>query len=65
MIFKSTISAEQIDYTASFFAFQYKFTKIKICSKCFWLGMIKYGFAQSGPWTLKLTVSQEWADGIN
>ena len=27
--------------------------------------MVEIGFDQSGLWTLKLTVSQEWTDGIN
>ena len=27
--------------------------------------MVKNGFGQSGFWTLKLTVSQEWNDEIN
>ena len=41
MIFKSSISLEQTDEIAPFFAFKYKFSKIKSCSKIFWLGMIK------------------------
>ena len=55
-IFESTISPEQIDETASFFACCYKFTKIESSLKIFWLGMVKNGCGQSGPWTLKLTV---------
>ena len=31
----------------------------------FWLGMVKNGSGQSGLWTLKLTVIEEWTDGIN
>ena len=31
----------------------------------FWLGMVKSGYGQKCLWTLKLTVSQEWADRIN
>ena len=27
--------------------------------------MVENGFDQSGLWTLKLTVSQEWTDGID
>ena len=27
--------------------------------------MVENGFVQSGLWTLKFTVSQEWIDGIN
>ena len=30
-----------------------------------WLDMVRYGCGQSGFWTLKLSLSQEWADGIN
>ena len=56
---------KQIDEAASFFACWYKLIKIKIQSKYFWLGMVKNGYGQSSLWTLKLTVSQEWTDGIN
>ena len=48
---------------ASFFACWYKFTKIKSWTNIFWLGMIKNGCG-CGLWTLKLTVSQEWTDGM-
>ena len=61
-IFKSTISPEQIDETASFFECCNKFTRTKSWSKFIWLGIIKNG---CNLWTLKLTVSQEWADGID
>ena len=64
-IFKSSISPEQIDETASFLACWYKFAKIKSWLKIFWLGIVKNGFDPSGLWTLKLTVSEEWTDGIN
>ena len=47
---ETTISLEQINKTASSFAFWYKFTS---CSKIFRLSM-----------TLKLTVSLEWTDEI-
>ena len=47
------------------FASWYKFTKIKNWSKIFWLRMIKNRCDQSGLWNSKLTVSQEWTDGIN
>ena len=63
-IFKSTISPEQIDETASFFACWYKFTKIKswkVDQKVF--GKNECG--QSGLGTIKLAVSQEWNGGIN
>ena len=58
-IFKSIISPEQIDETASLFECWYKFTKIKSWSSFF----IRHG--QSCLWTLNLTVSQEWTDEIN
>ena len=64
-IFKSTISPEQGDDTASFFACWYKFMKIKSWLKIFWSGMFKNGCGQSGLWALKLIVSEEWTDGIN
>ena len=64
-IFKSSISPEEGDYTASFFACWYKFMKIKSWFKIFWLGMFKNGCGQSGLWNLKLIVSEEWRDGIN
>ena len=34
-------------------------------SKFFGLGVVKNGWSQSGLWTPKLTVSQEWTDEIN
>ena len=64
-IFKSTISPEQSNDRASFFACWYKFMKIKSWLKIFWLGMFKNGCDLSGLWTLKLIGSEEWADGIN
>ena len=63
-IFKSTIFSEQIDKII-FFACCYKFTKIKSPSKSFCLGMVINVCGQSGLWTLRWTVSQEWADEIN
>ena len=64
-IFKSIIFPEEINETASFLACWYKFTKIKSWSNIFCLVVVKNGDGQSGLWTLKLTVSQEWTDGIN
>ena len=64
-IFKSSISAEQIDETAWFFACWYKFPKIKSWLKSFWCGIVTNECGQSGLWTLKLTVSQERTDGTN
>ena len=60
--FKSSISPEQIDETASCW---YKFTKIKSWLKSFWWAIVKNECGQSGLWTLKLTVSQERTDGTN
>ena len=64
-IFKSTISPEQIDESTSLFACWYKFTKIKSWLEFFWLSRVKNGCGQSGLWTLKLTISKEWTNGIN
>ena len=33
--------------------------------KRFWWGIVKNKCSQSGFWTLKLTVSEEWTDGVN
>ena len=63
-IFKLTISPEQSNDTASFFACWYKFMNIKNWLKILWLGMFKNGCGQSGLWTLKLILSEEWTDGI-
>ena len=63
-IFKSTISLDQIDEAVSFFAC-YNLTKIKSWLKIICLHMIINGCGQSGLWTLKLIVSQEWTDGTN
>ena len=32
--------------------------------KIFWWGMVKNGYDQSGLWTTKLTVFQDWTNGI-
>ena len=64
-IFKSSISPEQIDETASFLSRWCKFTTIKSWMKIFYLGMVKNGFDQSSFWTPKLTLSQEWNDWKN
>ena len=63
-IFKSTISPEEIDETASFFACWYKFTKIKGWSKIFSWAWFRMGVTNlvSG---INLNVSQGWTDGIN
>ena len=46
-----------------FFAYWYNFMKIIV--KVLGFGMVKNGFGQSCYGTLKLTVSEEWTDGIN
>ena len=46
-----------------FFACCYNFMKINL--KVLGLGMVKTGCDQSCDGTLKLTVSEEWTDGIN
>ena len=51
-IFKSTISPELIDKTASFFAYLYKLSKIKSLLKFFWLGMVINGCGQLSLGTL-------------
>ena len=43
----------------------YKFPWIKSWSKIVYMGMARNGCGQSGHWTLKLAVSQEWIDGMN
>ena len=48
-----------------FFVCWCKFTKVKSWLKGFWWGMVKIECGQSVLWTLKLTVSQERADGTN
>ena len=44
---------------------QIQIHKVKSWSKIFWVGMVKNGCGQSGHGTIKLTVSQKWAGGIN
>ena len=63
-IFKSTISQEQIDETASFLHVDTNSKKTENWSRICWLGMGQNGCGQSGLWTLKLTVPKEWNDGI-
>ena len=46
-----------------FFAYWYNFMKINL--KILGVGMVKNGFDKSCYGTLKLTVSEEWTDGIN
>ena len=47
------------------FASWCKFTKTKGWSKKIWVSMGKIGCDQTGHGTLKLTVFQEWIDGMN
>ena len=57
---------ESTDVINWFFAYWYRFTKMKSWSKFFCLCMVKYGCDHgTGHETLKLTVSQKWTDGIN
>ena len=46
-----------------FFAYWYNFMKINL--KILGVGMVRNGFDKSSYGTLKLTVSEEWTDGIN
>ena len=67
-IFKSTVSPEQIDETASVWYVDTNSQKLKVDWKIFSLSMVKNGYGQSRLWTLKLAVSQvsqEWTDRIN
>ena len=66
-IFKSSVSLEQNDEIAWFFACWYKFMEIKS-----WLNNIKIGFDEKWVWPLqpqdsqtKLAVSQEGISGMN
>ena len=63
---QSTILIDHISKTNQlFFACWYKFTWIKSWSKHFWVNMVKISHGESGHRTLKLTVFQEWIDGMN
>ena len=61
-IFKLTMSLEQIDKKAWFFAYWYRFIQIKSWLKNIGVGIVKTGCGHSGLRTLKLVVSLE---GIN
>ena len=39
--------------------------KLKVDQNIFWVAIVRNVFGQSGHWTLKLALSQEWIDGIN
>ena len=60
-IFESTISLEQINKVAWFFACSYKFSLSKSWSKNFGVGAVKNGSGQSG----HRTVSQDCTCGVN
>ena len=64
-IFKSTISLEQNDEKASFFACWYRFMENRSWLKNIWVGMVKNGCGHSVLWTLKLAVCQGEMSGIN
>ena len=57
-IFKSIISQEHNDETASFFYVDTNSQKISL-EKKIWLGTVKNGCGQSVLWTLKLAAFQE------
>ena len=61
---KLTVSQERTDGTNWFFACWYNFTQIKRWLKIFGVSVVKTGCGQSGHGTLKLTVFEEWTDGI-
>ena len=65
MIFKSTISAEQINETAWFMNLNTNSQKLEVVQKIFGWAWSKYACCESGSWTLKLNVSQEQTDEIN
>ena len=62
---KLTVSEGWTDGINWFFGWWYRFIKIKVWSKIFWVGIVKNGCSQSVHGTPKLTVSQKWADVIN
>ena len=64
-IFKLTMSLEQNDEKAWFFANWYKFIEIKSWLKNIDVGMVKNEFGHSGVRTLKLALSQEGINGIS
>ena len=61
---KLIVSQELIDGINWFFACCYDFIQIKRWLKSFGVSMVKNGCDQYGDGTLKLTVSEEWTDGI-
>ena len=65
IIFKLTISLEQNDEKAWFFASWCRFIEIKIWLKNIGVGVVKNGCGHSGLRTLKLAVSQEGINGVS
>ena len=64
-IFKLTISLEENDEKAWFFAYSCRFIKIKSWLKNIDVGVVKKRCGYSGLRTLKLAVSQEGISGVN
>ena len=64
-IVNSTISPQQNDEKAWFFAWSYKLNEIKSCFKNIGVGMVVNGCKHSGPRTLKLAVSHKEINRIN
>ena len=64
-IFKLTISLEQNDETAWFFAYWCRFIEIKSLLKNISMGVVRNGCGHSGLKTLKLAVSQEGINGVS
>ena len=64
-IFKLTVSLEQNDENAWFFAYWCRFIEIKSWLKNIGVGMVKNGCGHSGLRTLKLAVSQEGINGVS
>ena len=64
-IFKLTVSLEQNDENARFFAYWCKFIENKSWLKNIGVGIVKNGCGHSGLRTLKLAVSQEWINGVS
>ena len=48
-----------------FFACWYRFMKIKIWLKIYWVSIVKCGCCECGHGILKLTLSQKWTDRVN
>ena len=61
----STVSLEENDEKARFFACWYRFMEIKSWSKSIVVGVVKNVFDHSSHRTLKLAVSQEGSKWIN